>query len=360
MSPLDIPVCRLACQQITTTEFERPEQLVSWLGALQAQDYAGAKWSIGLRLPGSTDIQIERAIAERKIVRSWPMRGTLHFVAAEDIRWMLALLTPRIIAGTKTRCKELELDEAIFARCRKLFVNVLQGNQILSRDEMYQFLEQAKISTTGQRGYHILWRMAQEGLICFGPNRGKQQTFVLLHEWIPEAKKVEQEQALATLAQRYFTSHGPATLQDFVWWSGLKITEARTGIESVASQLSCETFNGQTYWMSSDMPNLKKSAKALCLLSGFDEYLLGYKDRSAVLDAKHAQKICPGNNGMFSSTMVLNGQVVGTWRRTLKKKAIHFNFNSFQDINKIEPAVLKVSLERYGHFWGLPVVIEGN
>ena len=203
MTPQDIAQFRLYYQQIATTKFKEPSQVVSWLGAMQAQDYAGVKWSIGLRLPGATDADIERAIAAKTIIRTWPMRGTLHFVAPEDVRWMLALLTPRIIAQTAGRYRQLELDEAIFARSKELFAQALQGDKQLTRDEMQQLLEQANISTAGQRGYHILVRAAQDGLICFGAPSGKQQTFALLDEWAPQAKSLERDEALAELARRY-------------------------------------------------------------------------------------------------------------------------------------------------------------
>ena len=182
-----IALSRLANQGIADPTFVQPGDVVARLGALQAQDFGGALWSIGLRMTGATERGIEQAIAERAIVRTWPLRGTLHFVASQDVRWLLALLTPRVITQSAGRYRQLALDEATFARSKEVFAAALQGGKHLTRDEMLQALEQAHIATTGQRGYHILGRSAQDGLICFGVPRGKQQTFVLLDEWVPQA-----------------------------------------------------------------------------------------------------------------------------------------------------------------------------
>jgi hypothetical protein len=357
MTPQDIAQSRLYYQQIAITRFKEPSQVVSWLGALQAQDYPGAKWSIGLRLPATTDADIEQAIAAKTIIRTWPMRGTLHFVAAEDARWLLKLLTPRIIAQTAGRYRQLELDEAIFARSQELFAQALQGGKQLTRDEMHQLLEQANISPAGQRGYHILCRSAQDGLICFGPPSGKQQTFTLLDEWIPQTKSLARDEALAELARRYFMGHGPATLPDFVWWSGLTITDARAGLERVKSQLLQEAVRGQTYWMSPDIPTLKHDLSTAYLLPGFDEYLLGYTDRSASLDPAYAKQVHPGGNGVFAPTLISQGRVVGTWKRAFKKGTIVVAPNPFNVLSKAEAQAFAAAAERYGAFMKMPSVL---
>ncbi|MBE7469395.1 MAG: winged helix DNA-binding domain-containing protein [Anaerolineales bacterium] len=359
LTPQDIAQSRLYQQQITATRFKTPGQVVAWLGALQAQDYLGAKWSIGLRLPDAAETDIEQAIADKTIIRTWPMRGTLHFVAAEDVRWLLKLLTPRVIAQTAGRYRQLELDEATFARSKELFAQALQGGQQLTRDEMLQRLEEASISTAGQRGYHILLRSAQDGLICFGVPQGKQQTFTLLDEWIPATKSLGRGEALAELAQRYFTSHGPATIADFAWWSGLTLTDARAGLEQVKSRLNQETVGGQTYWMSSDLPALAEDSPTVFLLPGFDEYLLGYTDRSAVLEPIHAPKIVPGNNGIFMPTIVIDGRVVGTWKRTLKKNTATITLSPFSSFSEVQSQAIAAAAERYGRFVRLsPVVVS--
>jgi hypothetical protein len=222
---MDIGLTRLTHQQITGSSFTQPAEIVAGLGAMQAQDYTGALWSIGLRMTTATEQHIEQAIADRTVVRTWPMRGTLHFVASQDVRWLLPLLTPKVIAGSTGRYRQLELDDVAFARSQEVFINALQGGKQVTRDELLQQLDEAGIATTGQRGYYLLVHAAQQGLICFGVPSGKQQTFVLLDEWLPPAKPVAREEALAELTRRYFTSHGPATFMGFVVSTLLGLTK---------------------------------------------------------------------------------------------------------------------------------------
>ncbi|WP_321417898.1 winged helix DNA-binding domain-containing protein [uncultured Methanomethylovorans sp.] len=355
---LDIASLRLHNQQITGTLYHTPADLVKHLAALQAQDYAGVKWSVGLRLTESTKVDFDKAIADKTIVRTWLMRGTLHLVAAEDIYWMLELVAPRIIAGSATRHQRLGLDNEIFAHCKDIFIHALSGGKQLTRDEMYKLLEDQNISTVGQRGYHILWWSVLEGLICVGPEDGKQQTFVLLEDWIPKNTILKRDEALAELARRYFTSRGPATLQDFVWWSGLKITDARFGLKAVASQLEQITIDNRTYWMPPNAPQISIKVQKMYLLPGFDEYMLGYKDRSAVLNAQYSQQIVPGNNGMFSSTIVKDGQIVGTWRRSFKNDHIIITPQPFIEFKGSERKLFSVASNQYGQFLEMSVSIN--
>lgn len=352
---MNIATCRLHNQQIARSRFPSPEQVLSWLGGIQGQDYPGAKWSIGLRLPNATDADVERAISERRIVRTWPMRGTLHFVAAHDVRWIMALTSPGNIAGSARRRRNLELDDKTLARSREVFFKVLHGGKQKTRDEMYAALESAGISTAGQRGYHILWNAALHGLICFAAISGKEQTFALLDEWVAPTPDKTRDVALAELALRYFTSRGPATIQDFIWWSGLSAAEARVGFEAVRSHLVQETVNKQTYWLPPDIV-VSKNVPSAFALPGFDEYLLGYKDRSAVLDAAHAEQVCPGGNGVFASTIVIDGRVAGTWKRTIRKSVIEIIATPFSALNKSERHAFNEAAERYAVFMGLPAV----
>jgi hypothetical protein len=249
MTPREIALHRLANLCIAASAARDPAGVVTALGAMQAQDYASSLWAIGLRLAGATLTEVEKAVAARTIVRTWPMRGTLHFVPAPDVRWMLDLLTPRVLAGSVNRQAALELDAAVFARCRQVFQRALTGGRQLTREEMLTTLERGGIPVDPRRGYHILWRLGQEQFLCFGPRAGKQPTFVLLDEWVPASRRLSREESLAELARRYFTSHGPATLRDFVWWSGLKVSDARTAIELSSSSLASETIDGTSYWL---------------------------------------------------------------------------------------------------------------
>ncbi len=357
MTGFDIAHRRLYNQSITPAAFEKPGDVVKRLGAVQAQDYLGALWAVGLRLKAATEPTIEQAIRDRQLIRTWPMRGTLHFVAPEDVRWLLALLTPPVMARAGRRHQQLELDQAAFAGAEALFAAALRDGQQLTRNDMMAVLEQGGIATGGQRGYHLLWWAAQNGLICFGPRQGKQDTFVWLDEWLPPGNSLSRAEALAELAHRYFSGHGPATVQDFRWWSGLPAAEARTGLEMVKAQLAHDKFDGQSYWFSPSLPTTPTDSPAAYLLPGFDEYLLGYKDRRAVLEPAHANKVVPGGNGMFRPIIVSDGRVVGTWKRTLRKTKVRLNLEPFEVLSPAQLEAAAIAAEPYGRFLGLPVEV---
>lgn len=343
---------RLYNQSIAETGFEKPGETVAWMGAFQAQDYPSVLWAVGLRTRNATIKDIERAIQERTIIRTWLLRGTLHFVAASDIRWMLDLLGPRLLAGSKGRQQQLGLDDLIFNIARDLLVHALQGGKQLQRDEIFTLLEQATISTAGQRGIHILWQLALEKVLCFGAHRGKQPTFTLLDEWVPHANTLDREQALAELTLRYFTSHGPATLPDFTWWSGLTSTEARTGFEAAGVHLEHEVIHGQTYWFPGSLPAGRETPSAIRLLPAFDEYIVAYKDRNPVLAARQVSQAISAN-GIFYPTLVVNGRVVGTWKKTVKKDLLIIAPNPFAPLTRTEKHALQLEAGRYASFLNL-------
>lgn len=351
---MNIPTQRLHHQHIAQPHLTQPEQVVAWLGGLQGQDYPGAKWSIALRLPHVNEVEVVQAFDSGKLVRSWPMRGTLHVVAAPDLRWMLMLTSPKNLVGSASRRRALELDDTTLARCREVFTQALQGGQQLSREGMYAALAQANISTDGYRGYHILWNCALHGLICLATANDKDQNFALVDEWVAPTPPKTRDEALAELAARYFMSRGPATLQDFIWWSGLSATEARSGLAAIQSRLVSETVGPLTYWLPADSRNPKATPSAFAL-PGFDEYLLGYKDRSAVLDAAHAEKVCPGGNGMFAATIVIDGRVLGTWKRIFKKTGIDITATPFNHLSPADTQRFADAVQRYGAFHQLPV-----
>jgi Winged helix DNA-binding domain len=353
---LDIAELRLRNQRIAGTGFARPDEVVSWMGAVQAQDYLGALWALGLRTKTATEAVVEKAIADRTIVRTWPLRSTLHFVAPADVRWMLALLAPRVIAGRRSRYRQLELDEAVFDRSRDPVTRSLEGGRQLTRDALYEVLEAAGVSTTGQRGIHILQRLALDGLLCFAARQGKQPTMALLEEWVPPAPILEREEALAELAGRYFKSHGPATLQDFVWWSGLTVADARAGIELAGPGLEQEVLDAQAYWLTAAEPAARPASPKVYLLPPYDEYTVAYKDRSAVLDPAHGS--LASGNGIFYPVIVLDGQVVGTWKRTFKKGSVVITLSPFAPLKKKERQAIAEEAERYGAFLGMPAVVN--
>lgn len=350
MTIKDLLKLRLQNQQITQHTFDTPVEVVKWFGAMQAQDYLNSLWAIGLRLNKATESTIEKAIAYKTIVRTWPMRGTLHFVAPEDIRWMLKLLTPRIIARAATNYRNEGLDEKIFTKSKKVFEKVLQGKQ-LTRPELYAALQQNKISTTGIRGLHIIGKLAQEGLICIAARQGKQHRFALLDEWIPNNKTLTHEESLAELAKRYFTSHAPATIQDFSWWSGLTLTEAKKALEMVNSSFQKEMLNGVAYYMPKDIPVVKSKSQAVFLLPNFDEYLVAYKDRNAALDTKYNKDVIGASgNGIFSAVIIVNGKVAGTWKRVIKRDVVSVELNPFMALTNAQQTAISKVVKQYGKF----------
>jgi hypothetical protein len=351
----DIICRRLVNQGIEGVKLEKPEEVVKWLGAIQAQDYLQSLWAIGLRLKSATVANIEQAISDGKIVRTWPMRGTLHFVPPEDAKWMLKLSASRMLAKDGRRLKQLGLNEEIMEHCKELFYDALKGNKRLSRPDMMRLVEKAGISTENQRGYHILWYVAQSGLICLGPMHDKQQTFVLLDEWAPNSRNLSREESLTELARRYFASHGPATIHDFAWWAGLTVTEARAGLEAAKPELSSETIDGKEYWMKSDAPgHIAYDKSRVDLLPGFDEYLISYKDRGTVIAEEHAPKVVPGRNGVFRPVIVVGGRVVGTWKRRLKKNSMDITLSPFTHLGDAQQRAIEAA-RSYSNFVGLPL-----
>jgi len=357
MNQGDIALQRLMGQQIARPTFAHPSEVVTRLGAVQAQDYLGALWAVGLRTPGATEQTIEQALANKTIVRTWPMRGTIHFVAAADVRWMLELLAPRVTQRTKGRRAQLGIDEATVAASAEVISRALQGGKQLPRNAIYELLEQATIATGSSRGLHILGRLAHDRLICYGARVGKQPTFALLDEWVPDAKSLPHDQALATLALRYFTGHGPATVQDFMWWSGLTTTEAKAGLAAVASQLGHENIGEQEYYFAQDLPTAPTESLDAFLLPPFDEFLVAYRDRSAALDTHYNTLVVPGGNGIFNPIIVIGGRVVGTWKRTFKQDSVVMTFSPFTTFSDTQTNAITATAERYGRFVGKRAIV---
>lgn len=345
---------RLFNQHIYRTAFSTPSQLLSFMGAMQAQDYAQAKWAIGLRLPGTTGADIEKAIARKQIVRTWAMRGTLQFVAAKDYRWLHSLFAPKFLNTNSSRNRQLGLDGNIFTKANSLIVRSLEREKLLTRSSIGDLLQKSGIATDQNRLSHILHFATMNQLICFGPRKEKEFSFVLLDDWIPSSKSLPREKALRKLAKRYFVSRGPATLQDFIWWSGISVTDARMSLEMVSHLLIRELFNGNEYFLSKDIPDSKQlngAVNQIYLLAGFDEYLISYADRSASLNPKFNSKAIY-NNGVFHPAIVIGGQIIGIWRPMTKGKSIVMRSQMFIGLTKKELKMVDEEFERYRIFAG--------
>ncbi len=353
----DVSTIRLTNLLVSSPTAGTPANVVAHLGALQAQDHPGALWAIGLRSQNTVTASIEQAIVDRTIVRTWPMRGTLHYVPGADIHWMLELCTRRPIATAAQRRDFLRLKSSDFDRSEAAFAIALQGGKQLLRDDMYRVMAEAGVDASGQRGVHVLRHFAMTGLLCFGSHEGKQPSFALLDEWAPNRKLITRNEALAELAKRYFLSHGPATVDDFVRWSGLSVGECRTGINAVSSLLRCDIIEAKTYWAPLDTDVFQNKSRAAYLLPGFDEFMLGYKDRSAALDSDHTDAICPGGNGMFIPTIVINGKVIGTWSRTIKKNKTQIVLKPFERLSELELDAVSSAGDRYSRFISSPTEV---
>jgi Winged helix DNA-binding domain len=313
----EVALLRLVAQRLAGPRSATVTEAVRWLTAVQAQQLPGALTSVALRTADGARADVEAALKAGEVVRSWPMRGTLHLVAAEDLGWLLDLLAPRVLSAVTGRRTELGLDPAQYERALDLAVPAMSGGRGLRRRALLAVWEDGGLSTAGQRGAHLLGQLAQTGVICLGPMDGAEQLFVLTDEWIRRPRRLGRADALRELALRYFRGHGPATLADLARWAGLRITEARAGLDAARPDLASLTVDDTEYFLDPRTPDLlagcRAEARGLFLLPGFDEFVLGYGDRGAMLDPRLADRIVPGGNGMFRSTVVHDGRIVGTW-----------------------------------------------
>jgi len=328
--------------------------VVDWLVAVQAQDYFGAKWALGLRLQDAHDADIDRAFDAGIILRTHVLRPTWHFVTPADIRWLLSLTAPSVHAVNAHRYRQLELDNAIFKRSHKALIKALQGGQHLTREELGEALEKVGIAEAkGQRLAYIVMHAELEGLICSGPRRGKQFTYALLEERVPPAATLKRDEALAQLAQRYFASRGPATVQDFAKWSGLAVADAKRGLEAVKDQVQHELLNGSDDWFPS-LSSEQSASPAVYLLSVYDEYITGYQDRSRIGEPEVIVKLFR-MGAALSYIVVIDGQIVGTWTRQIEKNAVVITITYWTRVTQAQRRAVAAATQRYGEFLGKPV-----
>jgi Winged helix DNA-binding domain len=357
MNNHQIAALRLHLQQISKPNFNNPKVLVAHLGAVQAQDYPMSKWAIGLRLPAATDATIEAALDAGELVRTHVMRPTWHIVSGEDVRWMLALTAKRIKAAFNSFDQKMGLDTALYNRANDLIVHALEGGKYLTRAEVMTYLEQHGIKTDPGRATHFMMNAELDALVCNGVMRGKEQTYALLDEKVPKGLVFSREEALAELAKRYFNSHSPATLQDFSWWSGLSMPDARAGIEAIRNTLDTFVFEEKTYFYPESMPN-SEGGDALFFLPAFDEYCVSYTNRNAVF-APHHQGKAFTVNGIFKPIIVQNGQVIGVWKRTIAKNKVIVETTFFEESNQLDAVVISAAMQPFGWFLGLAVEVKG-
>jgi hypothetical protein len=356
LRPLEIARRRLANQGLIGPPFAAPVDVVRTLGAVQAQDYAGAKWGIALRTANATDADVERALTDGAIVRTHVLRPTWHFVAAEDIRWMLKLTAPRVRAQMASYDRRLELDDKVYARSNALITKALAGGKHLTRLELRDALARGRIEASTQRLGHLMMRAELDGVVCNGVRRGKQATYALVEERLPRARELSRDEALAELATRYFTTRGPATVQDFSWWSGLSAADARHAIELVKSAFDDDSVDGRTYWFTGDRPT--KNIRGIAhLLPNYDEYFIGLKDRSAIQQLVKERVVALPGDSFFANLIMLDGQLAGGWTRVVGAKAVRLQLHLEVRIAARHQRALEKQARRHSEFLGLPVAI---
>jgi hypothetical protein len=350
MTLSEIAHLRLFNQRITGTKFTSPKEVVGWLGAMQAQDYYMAKWAIGTRMLNATDRVVEDAINRGEIARTHVMRPTWHFVLAEDIRWMLALTAPHIKSAMRPYQTKLKLNENIFSRTNDIIAKLLEGNNYLTRAEIVAELKKGKIKADNLQATHIMFDAELSGIVCNGPMRGKQFTYALIDERIPATKSITREEALVRLSKKYFTGHGPATVQDFRWWSGLPAADAKMGLDLVKDKLVNEKIDGKIYWFDDTLSKSPLASQTTpLLLPAYDEFMISYADRSASIDKKFAKVILVGN-GIFRPIIVKEGKAIGIWLRTVKKNHVAVTTIFFSAKEKMKKSEMTPLVEPFGKF----------
>jgi hypothetical protein len=354
---VDVPSLRLHSHRLTGPSFTAPDDVVRWLGAVQAQDYHGAKWSLALRARNLTSARIDRAFDEGAILRTHVMRPTWHFVAPQDLRWLLALTAPRVHVMNGHAYRTAELNDSVFRRAHRLIARSLSGGRARTRPELAAILEKGGIPAAGLRLACLVMHAELEGLICSGPLRGKQHTYMLLEERVPRARALTRDEALATLARRYFTSHGPATVRDFSWWSSLTMADARRALEMAGSALESVEIGGQRYWAGSESDRAGRFRSTVRLLSNYDEHVVAYRDHGHTLDAGARLARDRSEGALGAHLIARDGLVIGGWQRSLEKTRATVTTRLLVALRPPDRRALAAAAEDYGRFLELPVTL---
>ena len=356
---MNLATLRLHNQRLVGPPLASPREAVRWLGAVQAQDYQGGKWGVAQRTAGADDAALDRAFDAGEILRLHAMRPTWHFVAPEDVRWVLGLTSPRVHAVNGHMYRRLELDEPVFRRAHSIFTRALRDGRCQTRGELAEALEADGIPARGQRLAYLVMHAELEGLLCSGPRQGKQHSYALLEERAPPVPTLSREEALAALAGRYFASHGPATPHDFAWWSGLTVTDARRGIDSLGTSVERVEVDGTAYWMVDSPAAPVPDGPMVHLLPNYDEHVVAYRN--------HGPTVHPGarealrgwaNAALDAHLLCVDGLITGGWKRALGKQSAELRVNPLVPLSAEDRAALRRAADDYGRFVGLPVEVE--
>jgi hypothetical protein len=356
-TPTELLSERLRNQHLTGSKHRNCAKVVASLGAMQAQDFSAAKWAIGLRAPGCQDADVDQAFNDGLILRTHLLRPTWHFVAPEDIRWMLALSAPRIHATNAYYYKQAGLDAKTFAKSCAMIHRVLEGRNAMTRTEIATHLTRAKIPAGGLKLAYVMMHAELEGVICSGPRRDKQFTYMLLEERAPKAKPRDRDESFGELAKRYFSSHGPATVRDFSWWSGLTIKEAQQAIDAVRPLLESVSIGDAVYWGGDSGQSAPLKGSGAMLLPNYDEYLIAYKDRAPVIDAARTANIVARANGAFANHVVIDGRLAGSWTRTIKTNSVLIEVAPYKKLTPVQIRAIVAAADCYGEYLGLTTAL---
>jgi hypothetical protein len=360
ISPEDIARRRLVNQHLAAPSLMTPAAVVRTLGAVQAQDYAGAKWALGMRSRGVDDAAVEQAVSEGAIVRTHVLRPTWHFVTPSDVRWLLALTAPRVSAAMAHYNRKLDLDAAVFRRSNAAVTRALRDGKQLTRAELAAALRRAGVNVDGsQRLGHLMMQAELDGVICSGARRGKQFTYALLEERVPPAAPLERDEALLELTKRYFATRSPATPHDFAWWSGLTVADATKGIDMAGSALEREVIGDRTYWVDPSTRSRGKTPPTAHLLPNYDEFFIGFRDRSAIARRLRSAELVTGGDALTAHVVIIDGQLVGGWRRTLAKSSVVVDLRLLTHLSEAEERAVTAAAAAFEAFLGVPVEIRG-
>ncbi len=342
---------RLVTQQLVRPEFNTPAEVVAWMGAVQAQEMTMSKWAVGLRMKTPSLSAVENALSAGEIIRMHVLRPTWHYVAARDARWMSQISGPRIKAAWTSfaRNNGLSIDDDFFVRAKNILEKALPG-QSLDRVELSAEFARHGVDITDHLLRYVLCCAEAEGLVCSGPARGRAHTYMLMEERVKNAPVFPREEALGRLARLYFQSHSPASLEDFTWWAGLSVSEARQAAASLGAELMRDFFGGRELYIHSSCVAYADSCKAVHLLPPFDEYLISYKNRSDALPAKHQPKAF-NRCGTFYPVVLAGGQIVGNWQKKTGRKTPETEVSFFECSHGVDKVVLAAAQQRYADFW---------
>jgi hypothetical protein len=349
---------RLRAHRLIGKPFDSAVEVVHALGAVQAQDFPAAKWALAQRLDGVTSAVLDRLYDQAAILRTHVLRPTWHFVLAEDIRWLIGLTGPRVVSGIGARWRQLEIDREVIAQARAVLHGALAGGGSMTRPELGAALAGAGISPAGQRLPHLALALELEGFLASGPLRGRQLTWALLEERAPKARTLEPTDALRELTRRYFRSHGPAQLQDFVWWSGMTLAEARRGVGLAGTELASRSIDGKDYWFDPDLDWRPAGKGAVHMLPNFDEYTVGYRDRSAMLHVDYPfRPELFAFSSLLSNVVTVGGELRAAWRRILTPSGVRVEVKPLAPPSPAERAGVEEAGRRFGRFLERPVEV---